>query len=150
MSLYWSVSLVISFIAACLSTYQIMIGKTESVGFFFLFFAYCTMFVLGFASIIHAYIRLSQPGISGCVRTTILKRHAAGIIVFILTNLDVFVTVVFLMFKLPFPSPSTWWVLILKVLYFCEGIVSPLLRLYEPAFKVAIVQQFKEDFGYIA
>lgn len=58
------------------------------------------MFLLGFASIIHAYIRLSQPGISGSVRTTILKRHAAGIIVFILTNLDVYVTIVYMLFEL--------------------------------------------------
>lgn len=105
----------------------------------------------GFASIVFAYIRLSKPGISLSARNLTLKRHALSIFVYILTNLNIMITVAYTCFdwSLPNPDPaeSEWWTILLKCLYYLEGVLSPLVRLNEPVFRVLIAKTMKSDFN---
>ena len=107
MNIYAVICLVFSVSMSASTTHSLMIGKTDHLtGFYALLFAYILMFVGGFGSIVFAYYRLSKPGISESARTLILKRHAISIIVFILTNLNIFVTVLYTTMKWTFPNPA--------------------------------------------
>ena len=44
------------------------------------------------SSSIFAYKKLSKPGISGEIRTTILKRHILAIVLYLVLNLYIFVS----------------------------------------------------------
>ena len=110
---------------------------------------YFVMVLGGIASIIFAYLRLSKPGISESARNLILKRHAASISIYILTNLNIIVTLVYSCFELKFPNPapseSPWWTISLKMMFYMEGVLSPLIRLNEPIFRLLIIKTIKED-----
>jgi phage shock protein PspC (stress-responsive transcriptional regulator) len=131
-------------------TYAIM-SQTEkyNIGFWCLLIMYTAMFFGGFGSIIFAYMRLSKPGISASARTLILKRHAMSITVFIITNLSITVTIAYIVFGITMPNPepseSLWWTILFKILYYLEGVISPLIRLNEPVFRVLLLKTLKSD-----
>ena len=120
-------------------------GQNTNVGFWAIFLGYCVMVVAGFASIIFAYRRLSKPGISTSARNLILKRHALSILIFICTNANIMVTVAYTIFYIPLPKNNPWWTIVLKIMFFMEGLVSPLVRLNEPVFRILIVKTLKSD-----
>ena len=120
-------------------------GQNTNVGFWAIFLGYCVMVIAGFASIIFAYRRLSKPGISTSARNLILKRHALSILIFICTNANIMVTVAYTIFYIPLPQNDPWWTIVLKIMFFLEGLVSPLVRLNEPVFRILIVKTLKSD-----
>lgn len=75
-----------------------------------LLIGYIVMLFCGLGSIIYAYIVLNKPGISQGCRSLILKRHAAGIIVFFITQFYIFVYSVYVCFGIPlnFKTAPVW------------------------------------------
>lgn len=144
MTFYAGLCFAFSSVTSAFMTYGLMTNTSKyNLGFWALLFLYTLMFFGGFGSIIFAYMRLSKPGISASARTLILKRHAMSIVVFILTNLNITVTIFYSDFHLKFPNPqvseSLTWTIVLKALFFLEGVISPLIRLNEPVFRVLLV-----------
>lgn len=93
---------------------------------------------------------LSKPGISASVRKLIMKRHTAGIILFIVCNLYTLGFCLQVSIK-GFVNEETAPVyqLILKAIYLSSGLLGPLLRLNEPAFLHAAQQTLIGDIKFI-
>lgn len=149
MHIYGLCCLIFSVTASGLMTHGIKIGNLNGIGFWAVLFTYFVMVVGGIASIIFAHSRLSKPGISESARNIVLKRHAASILIYVMTNLNIIVTLVYSCFGLDFPptspSESPWWTITLKMMFFMEGVLSPLIRLNEPIFRLIIIKTIKED-----
>ena len=88
-----------SMILALASTHELLDSKSQ-YKFFGTFFAlfYIFVYLIGLYSCYLAYKILSKPGISGSLRSLILKRHTAGIILFQVCNLYVLVFAITEMF----------------------------------------------------
>ena len=149
MHIYALYCFIFSITSSALMTNGIKVGNLHNWGFWLMLFTYFVMVLGGIASIIFAYLRLSKPGISESARNLVLKRHAASISIYILTNLNIIVTLVYACFKLEFPNPvpseSPWWTITLKMMFYMEGVLSPLIRLNEPIFRLLIIKTIKED-----
>lgn len=149
MHIYGFCCLIFSVTASGLMTHGIMIGNYTAIGFWLMLFTYVVLVLAGIASIIFAYKRLSKPGISESARNIVLKRHAASILIYIMTNLNIMVTLVYSCFGLTFPptspSESPWWTITLKMMFYMEGVFSPLIRLNEPIFRLLIIKTIKDD-----
>jgi len=93
---------------------------------------------------------LSKPGISASVRKLIMKRHTAGIVLFIVCNLYTLGFCLQVSIK-GFVNEETAPVyqLILKAIYLSSGLLGPLLRLNEPAFLHAAQQTVIGDIKFI-
>jgi hypothetical protein len=65
---------------------------------YILFVAFILIYVFGIYSIFFAWIVLSKPGISESVRSIILKRHTASIILFIVSSLYISTFSIFVIF----------------------------------------------------
>lgn len=108
--------------------------------------SYIGLALFGAYSIIVANKALSGPGISGMARTLVLKRHATNILIFIVANLYTWAFSIYICFSIPLDKfNNPWWKIILKVLFYAQGIVSPLVRLQEPAFRITIKQTIIKD-----
>ena len=109
------------------------------IGFWAVSIGYAIMVIGGITGLIFANQMLSKPGISANVRGLVLKRHAAGILIFISTNLYIMIFLIWVIsINGDIPNPTnSWWRIILKIFYFSEGVLSPLIRLNEPAFRIA-------------
>jgi hypothetical protein len=149
MHIYALYCFIFSITSSALMTNGIKVGNLKNWGFWLMLFTYFVMVLWGIASIIFAYLRLSKPGISESARNLVLKRHAASISIYILTNLNIIVTLVYSCFRLKFPnqepSESPWWTITLKMMFYMEGVLSPLIRLNEPIFRLLITKTIKED-----
>ena len=149
MHIYSLYCFIFSITSSALMTNGIKVGNLSNWGFWLMLFTYFVMVLGGIASIIFAYLRLSKPGISESARNLVLKRHAASISIYILTNLNIIVTLVYACFDLTFPNPtpseSPWWTITLKMMFYMEGVLSPLIRLNEPIFRLLIIKTIKED-----
>jgi hypothetical protein len=149
MHIYALYCFIFSITSSALMTNGIKVGNLKNWGFWLMLFTYFVMVLGGIASIIFAYLRLSKPGISESARNLVLKRHAASISIYILTNLNIIVTLVYACFGLTFPNPtpseSPWWTITLKMMFYMEGVLSPLIRLNEPIFRLLIIKTIKED-----
>jgi len=93
---------------------------------------------------------LSKPGISASVRKLIMKRHTAGIFLFIVCNLYTLGFCLQVSIK-GFVDETTTpiYQLILKAIYLSTGLLGPLLRLNEPAFLNAAQQTLIGDIKFI-
>lgn len=60
--------------------------------FYFFVLGYGAIVFISVASSIFAYKKLSKPGISGEIRTTILKRHILAIVLYLVFNLYIYVS----------------------------------------------------------
>lgn len=60
--------------------------------FYFFIWGYGAIVFISVSSSIFAYKKLSKPGISGEIRTTILKRHILAIVLYLVLNLYIFVS----------------------------------------------------------
>ena len=143
MTMYWVGNLSISFAMSSYMTSQIVqTGEFADWAGYFMTACYLSLIFCGIFSIIYAYLKLSKPGISGSARSLVLKRHAAGIILYVLSNLYIALISIYNSFQLslpnPAPSAATWWLITVKVLFFSEGLISPLVRLTEDAFIIGI------------
>ena len=120
---------------------------------FFMTTCYLGLIFCGIFSIIYAYLKLSKPGISGSARSLVLKRHAAGIILYVLSGFYVALVSIYssFQFSMPDPQPSATplWLIIVKLLFFSEGLTAPLVRLTEEAFIIGISETFKSDIKII-
>jgi hypothetical protein len=77
------------------------------------------IYIAGGYSIFFGYKALAKPGISGAARTLVLKRHATGIVLYIVTSLYVVVFAIFTCYGIKYnQSEATTWQIVLKVLYF--------------------------------
>lgn len=107
--------------------------------------AYVLLWCAGAWSIYYAILRLTKPGISGSERSLVLYRHAIGILIFLLTNFYVICGCFYeaFNFNMPsqIPSETPAWVKFLKALFLSEGLISPLVRLFEPAFRKSAANQ---------
>lgn len=150
--MYIIFSVLISTAFSISDCYSTLYGFSQAqIGLWAMYIAYIAMFFLGIVSIIFAYRRLSKPGISAGARDLVLKRHASGIIVFLLTNIYVVANITYPLFgkdEPPNVPDSYTWCIALKILYFSEGIISPLIRFNEPACWKAVVESFKSDIGF--
>ena len=100
---------------------------------------YNTIFlVLALWSTLYAFWFLYQPGISQQVRSLILGRHVTYIVFFFVVNLYWFAESYYWIIndldQFDPAKENVWWQNMLKVLYYCQGIIMPLLRLSEPLF----------------
>lgn len=99
MNMYIAFCSITSIIFAARMTRSIMVDFQDGeMGFWSIFVVYCLLIVSAVVSLVFAYNSLSKPGISQSARTLVLKRHAAGIIIFLLTNLYIIVLTVYLLF----------------------------------------------------
>lgn len=93
---------------------------------------------------------LSKPGISASVRKLIMKRHTAGIVLFIVCNLY---TLGFCLqisiLGVVNEETAPVYQLVLKVIFLSSGLLGPLLRLNEPAFLQAAQQTLIGDIKFI-
>lgn len=108
------------------------------------------MFILGLYSIYEAYRVLSKPGISGAARTLILRRHATGIIVFFVCNFYVYAFTVYKCYDIPLDVKTTpIWQIVLKAVYLSQGIIGPIIRCNEEAFRTTVWETIKNDIRFI-
>lgn len=154
MTIYWVSNICISFSISTYMTSQIVqTGQFADWAGYFMTSCFLCLIFCGIFSIIYAYLKLSKPGISGTARSLVLKRHAAGIILYVLCNLYVALISIYNSLQLtppnPAPSAATWWLITLKLLFFSEGLLSPLVRLTEDAFIIGISSTFKSDIQMI-
>lgn len=93
---------------------------------------------------------LNKPGISGSARKLILRRHTTSIVLFFVCNLYIFTFTVYVCYKLPLDVTTTpWWQIVLKVLYFSQGIMGPLIRGNEVAFRSIVWKTIKQDLKWL-
>ncbi len=108
------------------------------------------MFLLGLYSIFEAYRVLSKPGISGAARTLILRRHATGILVFFVCNFYVYAFTIFKCYDINLDVTTTpLWQIGLKAVYLSQGLIGPIIRCNEEAFRATVWSTIKSDFRYI-
>lgn len=138
MTMYVWTSGLCAVICSATMTRSVMIDFQEGVGgWWAILILYWALFIFAIGSLIFAYKSLSKPGISQAARSLVLKRHAAGIAIFLITNLYIMLLTYYILFGIPVPTTNRAEIIfdILKVLYFLEGVFSPLIRLNEPAFR---------------
>jgi len=101
-------------------------------------------------SIYNANKKLSLPGMSPGARSLVLKRFVSSIIIFLCSNLYIFAFSCFITFGIPVKQKNhNWWEIILKIMFYLQGVLGPLARLNEPAFRVVIVESIKMDLKFI-
>jgi hypothetical protein len=138
MTMYvWSSGLLAVIFSATMDRSVMIDFQSGEEGWWAIFIAYWILFFFAIGSLIFAYKSLSKPGISQAARSLVLKRHAAGIAIFLITNLYVTALTFYILLKIPVPTTSPAVIIFdtLKTLYFLEGVLSPLIRLNEPAFR---------------
>jgi len=150
---YYSVgSVAFSIIFASLVSYAEGKKKSQERGFMgvFVFCAYLMMVIFSLGSIYNANKKLSLPGMSPGARSLVLKRFVSSIIIFLCSNLYIFAFSCFITFGIPVKQKNhNWWEIILKIMFYLQGVLGPLARLNEPAFRVVIVESIKMDLKFI-
>jgi hypothetical protein len=135
MTKYLLISPLVAFAFAIGVTIQTLNSKKNKVMFWLISIVYIAIYTTGIYSIFIANQMLSKPGISASVRKLIMKRHTAGIILFIVCNLYTLGYCLQVSIKGKVDETTTpVYQLILKAIYFSSGLLGPLLRLNEPAF----------------
>jgi hypothetical protein len=106
MTIYWVGTLCISFAMTTYMTNTIVkSGNFADWAGFFMTACYLGLIFCGVFSIIYAYLKLSKPGISGSARSLVLKRHAAGIILYVLSGFYIALVSFYNSFKFDLPNP---------------------------------------------
>ncbi len=105
MNMYVWISGVTSIFFSASMTRSIMIDFEDGdSGFWLIFLLFWFLVFFAIGSLVFAYQSLSKPGISHSARTLVLKRHAAGITIFIITNSYMMVLVFYILFGIPVPT----------------------------------------------
>jgi hypothetical protein len=109
------------------------------------------MVIFGIFSVYLAFKVLNKPGISGSARTLILKRHVSSMTIFFICNLYIVMFAIIDIHKINRINKIThpWWQDFLKILFLSQGIVGPLVRLNEPAFRTLATKTIKSDIRYL-
>lgn len=116
------------FLSAFVSVFLVLQGDltTNMNGFSFFIYAYVTLILYAMISTYYAYHKLSKPGISGEIRTLVLKRHVVAVTAYIICNSYVFLTAIYLVNQSKDNSKihlniekDSWWKILLKVLFYC-------------------------------
>lgn len=112
------------FVSVIVSTYLVIQGDltNKMTGFRTFIYAYVTLILYAISSTYYAYNKLSKPGISGEIRSLVLKRHVVAVTAYIVCNSYVFLTAIYLVNyskSNSFNIDDSWWKILLKVLFFC-------------------------------
>jgi hypothetical protein len=149
MKFYIGFSFLLSILPAIIVTKQVDTAIKQAVlgtylnpvlwGFWSFIVMYAIAILFAVYSSLYAYFKLRRPGISSEVRTLVLKRHVIAIILYNLCNLYVPATGIAVVYNnaanaYSSPADNKGWKLFLKVLFFSQGYIMPLMRCTEPAF----------------
>jgi len=92
-------------------------------------------FIVGFASIIYAFLKLCKPSMSKESQRLVLVRHVLCILGFTIAQMYVFLSFVWMIDpKKDFGPKTKTFVNVCKLFFEAQGIYLPLLRLSEPFF----------------
>ena len=106
---------------------------------------YSIFLITGFGSIITSCRMLSRPGVSIEVRKLIISRHISYFLLYATSNLFIAIRNIYFVFGLDATSfNDQWYVLLLSIMFYCQGIFVATLRWYEPAFYQIAWRQFKK------
>lgn len=145
MAKYQFGSMISSILVSIIWVYK---SRVEAGSYWTIQIIFITQFLSAIYSIFEAYRVLGRPGISGSARTLILRRHATGIIIFFVCNIYVFSFTVYKSYGIPLDVKTTpWWQIVLKSLYLTQGVVGPLIRCNEEAFRATVLKTIKKDLG---
>lgn len=97
--------------------------------------AYSIFMIFSLYSSITACRMLTKPGVSVELRKLIMSRHMAYTCLYTICNLFVAVRNVIFISEIDDELfNDQWYVWVLSILFYCQGIFIALLRWYEPAF----------------
>lgn len=130
-------------VSAIVTSVTIRTSNATTWPFIFFVSSYFSIFFVAISGTAYAWRKLSKPGISGEIRSTILKRHIVAIILYLVFNFYVFASAFSAVIMKNNDTDGTAWKFFLKFLFYSQGYVMPLMRCTEPAFFILIKRRIK-------
>ena len=106
--------------------------------------------MLATGSVVFATVKMCMPGVSKEAAVIVWKRHVLSTVVFIATNLYTWLNILY-MFNPEYRASygdlniKDKYVLVLKVIYACQGFVVPLTRITEPYFFKVLMNELNME-----
>ena len=125
-----------SFVGAVVAVaIQLLAKENDKVNQSIELFVFIIFATAGVISTFTAFQMVRKPGVSIEVRKLILSRHVGYTVLYLICNLFIAIRNFYFVFNInPDSFNNQWYVVVLGVLFYCQGILVALLRAFEPTF----------------